>query len=67
MKPIHILNTGFHETQDVFYMETHTRACAHARAHTQEWRLLLSSFLFYFFIQEAVSRFAHVLVREKLT
>lgn len=37
--------------------------------HTQDWELFyfFSSFLLYFFIPEAVSRFAHVFVEEKLT
>lgn len=57
MEPIHVFNMGFQETQDLFRMET-TRT---TRMET------FSSFIFYFFRQEAVSRFAHVLVREKLT
>lgn len=65
MKPIYVLNMGFHETRDLFCMEI-----ARVRAHTHTLKngdVFFSSFILYFFIQEAMSRFAHVLVREKLT
>ena len=58
-KCIHVLNIGFHKIWDLFCMEiTDTRL---------ETFLFFSSFLLYFFIPEAVSRFAHVFVEEKLT
>lgn len=61
MKSIHVLTTGFHKTWNFFLYRSNTYTLKNGDF------FICSCFILHFFVQEAMSRFAHVLVREKLT